>query len=149
MNRISIDSTVLGIHRIPPLMASTKVRNGKHEKSSWTKVASWFSNLTERQKAQPQKKSAARKKLLTDRPENPSSQPMNVTDKTRDGHCHTAVAMRFSSLPTAQSAWPAEQCDARPLYTSSAPPFTTAPPFSRSSILTFSCPCTSTLKAHY
>jgi hypothetical protein len=46
-SRTSTGSTVPGIHQIPIQKATTKVKHGRHPKSSWTTAASWFSNTPE------------------------------------------------------------------------------------------------------
>jgi hypothetical protein len=107
-NPTSTDSIAPGIHPIPK--DSTKAKHSRHLKSIWTMIASWFSNTPEDPDRLAEK--PLPKEILAKRTGKLRSRQMNVTVKTRNDRCDTAVASRFSSLLNANSA----------LFTSSAPP---------------------------
>jgi hypothetical protein len=114
-NRISTGSTVPGSHPIPILKASTKLMHGSPRKSNCTTAERWFSNPPDKKEAHPPKKrrQSPPKEILAKRSGELRSRQLNMTVKPRKGHRDTAVASRFSSLLTADSA----------LFTSSAPFF--------------------------
>ena len=70
-NLTSLGSTNPGIPPILTRTVSTNVRHGKHQKSSWTTVVSWFSNTPERgapaSRLLPHPKKNAAKKILLQR----------------------------------------------------------------------------------
>jgi hypothetical protein len=104
----------------------TKDKHGRHLKSTWETVASWFSNPAERQKAH-QKKSAERKKILPKRAGELRSRQMKVSNKPAHDFGHSAVWADFSSLLTPlarQSAAPSGH------YSLLSPPFSPATSFS-------------------
>ena len=81
-NPILTGSTVPGIHPIPIQMATTKAKHGRHPKSNWTTVASWFSNPPDKQEARlpgsPSTEKPSPKEILAKRPAELRSRQMEI-----------------------------------------------------------------------